>query len=62
MKRWKRSGLLWGAILYVLTMLFFPFMSGEKFSAVKLILGIPFWIMIGLSLSYLTKDRKKSSN
>ncbi|RZJ74011.1 MAG: hypothetical protein EOO45_09750 [Flavobacterium sp.] len=60
MKRWKRSGLLWGAILYILTMLLIPFMSGEKFSVSKLITGIPFWIVIGLSLSYLTKDRKRS--
>lgn len=58
-KNWVRPGLLWGGILYIITMIAFPMLDGEKLDTIKLIMGIPLWIVVGLTISYLLKDRKK---
>lgn len=57
MKNWVRQGLVWGGILYMITMIAFPVLDGEHLSTTKIILGIPLWIVVGLSIGYLFKDR-----
>lgn len=59
MKKWVKSGLLWGIILYIITMVLFPLIDGEKFKTSKLLLGIPLWIIVGLTMGYLFQKRKK---
>jgi len=59
MKKWVRSGLLWGLILYVITMVLVPLIDGEKFKTSKLLLGIPLWVIVGLTIGYLFKRKKK---
>lgn len=59
-KNWVRPGLLWGGILYIITMIAFPMLDGERLNTVKLIMGVPLWIVVGLTIGYLLKDRKKS--
>ena len=59
MKKWVRSGLLWGLILYVITMVLVPLIDGEKFKTSKLLLGIPLWVIVGLTMGYLFKWKKK---
>ncbi len=60
MKNWVRKGLVWGGILYMITMLGLPVLAGERLSTVKLITGIFLWIAVGLSIGYLFKDRIKT--
>lgn len=59
MKKWVKSGLLWSVGLYVITMVLFPLMDGEKFRISKLLLGIPLWIIVGLTMAYLFTKKKK---
>lgn len=56
---WVRSGLVWGGILYIITMIAFPMLDGERLDTIKIIMGIPLWIVVGLTIGYLLKDRKK---
>lgn len=58
MKKWVRSGLIWGGILYILTMMIFPLLDGERLSWFKIIMGIPLWIITGLIIGYLFKNKK----
>ena len=58
MKKWLRSGLVWGGILYVITMMAFPLLDGERLSMAKILIGIPFWIAIGMGIGYMLKNRK----
>jgi hypothetical protein len=58
MKKWVRSGLFWGGILYILTMIVFPLIDGERLSIAKILLGIPLWIIVGLVIGYLAKNKK----
>jgi hypothetical protein len=60
MKNWVRSGLVWGGVLYIITMIAFPMLDGERLNTTKIIMGIPLWIVVGLTIGYLLKDRKKS--
>ncbi|WP_294821686.1 hypothetical protein [uncultured Flavobacterium sp.] len=60
MKKWVRSGLIWGGLLYVITMILFPLIDHEKFDTVKLLLGIPLWIVVGLTIGYLFGNKKKA--
>jgi len=58
MKKWVRSGLVWGGILYVITMIIFPLIDHERFDTAKILLGIPLWIIVGLTIGYLFDKRK----
>ena len=62
MKKWVRSGLVWGGILYVITMILFPLIDHEKFDTTKILLGIPLWIVTGLTIGYLFDKKKKTTN
>ncbi|QEE51431.1 hypothetical protein FUA48_18210 [Flavobacterium alkalisoli] len=58
MKKWLRSGLVWGGVLYIIAMIIFPLIDGERLSYHKILLGIPFWIVIGLVIGYLFEKKK----
>ena len=58
MKKWVRSGLVWGGILYIITMILFPLFDHERFTLTKILLGIPLWIITGLILGYLLRKKK----
>lgn len=60
MKKWKKHGLIWAGILYTITMVVFPLLDGEGLKAVKLIAGIPLWIITGLIIVYLFYKNKKA--
>lgn len=59
MKDWLRSGLVWGGILYIFTIMLLPLMSGEKLSFFKIIMGIPLWIITGIAIGFIFKKKKK---
>jgi hypothetical protein len=61
MKKKLRAGLVWGSILYVITMIIFPLVDGERLSWFKLIFGIPLWMLIGSGIGYFFKKRKKTA-
>jgi hypothetical protein len=62
MKKWVRSGLVWGGVLYILTMVVFPLFDHERFTLTKILLGIPLWIVVGLIIGYLLKGNKKDKS
>jgi hypothetical protein len=59
MKKWVRSGLVWGGILYVISMVIFPMIDHERFDLEKLLMGIPLWIVVGLTIGYLFEKKGK---
>ncbi|NDI98283.1 hypothetical protein GWA97_04265 [Flavobacterium sp. LaA7.5] len=61
MKKQVWLGLLWGVLLYTATMVLFPLIDGEKFSFYKLLMGIPLWLVVGLSISYLFNKKGKTA-
>ncbi|AWH85277.1 hypothetical protein HYN59_09165 [Flavobacterium album] len=61
MKKWVRSGLILGGILYVVTMILFPLIDHERFNVTKILLGIPLWIVVGLTIGYLFDNKKKKA-
>ena len=60
MKKWIRSGLVWGGILYVITMVMFPMVDHESFDLEKLLLGLPLWALAGVAIGYLFETKQKS--
>lgn len=61
MKKWIRSGLICGGILYVIVMIVFPMIDHENFDIEKLLIGIPLWVLAGLCIGYLFEKKKKKS-
>lgn len=59
MKKWVKWGLLWGTIFYIITMILFPVIDGEKLNVTKMLFGIPLWVMTGLILGYMFANKKK---
>ena len=59
MKKWLRSGLVWGGLLYILTIIAFPLLDGERLTTHKILLGIPLWILVGMSIGFLFDKNKK---
>jgi len=59
MKKWVRSGLVWGGILYIITMILFPLIDGERLSYAKILWGILLWIIVGLAIGYLFLNKPK---
>jgi hypothetical protein len=57
MKKWVRSGLVWGGLLYIITIIALPMLSGEQLSYYKIIMGIPLWIAAGLAIGYLFEKK-----
>ncbi|AXG72765.1 hypothetical protein DVK85_00355 [Flavobacterium arcticum] len=52
-------GILWGLLLYIVTMIVFPLIDGEKLSYYKLLIGIPVWVVVGISIEYLFNKKNK---
>ncbi|GHT69115.1 hypothetical protein AGMMS50239_35380 [Bacteroidia bacterium] len=50
--KWIRSGLLWGAFMYLSTVIFFPLFNGEKITMSAIWIGIPLWVIGGLAFGY----------
>jgi choline-glycine betaine transporter len=59
MKKWVKWGLFWGTIMYVITIVLIPLLSGEGLLTRKLILGVPLWVVVGLILGRLFKNDEK---
>lgn len=53
MKTWIKTGLIWGACMYVGMVIVFPCLSRD-FSWFKALAGIPFWAVAGLIFGYIT--------
>lgn len=60
MKKWLRSGMVWACIGYIITMILLPLAGHEHFSPVKIILGIPLWIVVGMCLGFVLGNKKKT--
>lgn len=56
----RRAVIIWFLPLYLVTMVGFPLLDGEKFSILKLVLGIPLWLAVAWSIVYLRNDWKKT--
>lgn len=63
MKKWVRSGLLWGTALFLITMIAIPLIEGQKLSLIKIVAGLLLWLFTGYAIGYLflKKSEKKAS-
>lgn len=60
MKKWVWKGLLWAVLFYIVTIIIFPILEGESISAYKVVIGIPIWLVTGLSIgAFFNKETKK---
>lgn len=59
MKPWIKTGLIWGACMYIGMSLIFPYLSRD-FSWFKALIGIPFWAVFGLLFGYLTARKNNT--
>lgn len=54
-KNWLKSGLLWGLIMFLLMTFVFPLVVHEPISKMKILTGIPIWLLGGLIFGYTMK-------
>jgi hypothetical protein len=59
---WLRNGLLYGAGMFVLTIVLFPWYRNEVISWQAILIGLPFWAVVGVAFGlvarWLAKRRK----
>lgn len=60
MKKRLRSGMVWACIGYLVTMILLPIAGHEHLSLLKVILGIPLWIVVGMCLSFVLGNKNKT--
>lgn len=56
MKPWIKTGLIWGAFMYIAMSIVFPFIDGEL-DWIEVLIGIPFWAACGLIYGYIVRRR-----
>ena len=49
---WLRNGLLYGAAMFVLTILLLPWYRNEVISWQAILIGLPFWAVAGLAFGW----------
>lgn len=54
-KSWLILGLFFGLFMYVVMMIIFPLIEGEKITQQNLLIGIPIWLIAGLGWGYFMK-------
>jgi hypothetical protein len=61
---WVASGLSWGAFMFVLTSIIFPYFTGQEITFKTLVLGVVVWTIGGLGFGYIMKlyMNKKAKN
>lgn len=53
---WVTEGLSWGYFMFVAMDIVYPLLVGESYSAVKFLIGIVVWTLIGLLFGYVMKQ------
>ena len=54
-KGWIKTGLSWGAFMFVIMSIGFPFIDGQEITWKSLILGLVMWTIGGLAFGYIMK-------
>jgi hypothetical protein len=52
---WMKQGIFWGLFMYVFMILLFPLVDGEGLELRKALIGIPLWMIAGLTFGYTMK-------
>lgn len=54
-KNWLKIGLLWGLFMYLIMIFIFPLIQQEQITRLKILIGIPVWLLSGLGFGYIMK-------
>ncbi len=54
-KGWIKTGLSWGAFMFVIMSIGFPFIDGQEITWKSLLLGLVIWTIGGLAFGYIMK-------
>ncbi|AUC16039.1 hypothetical protein BTO06_13120 [Tenacibaculum sp. SZ-18] len=54
MKKWIKSGLVWGMIMFIIMTLMYPYFNDEEITTKKILIGFILWtiggVLFGLTL------------
>jgi hypothetical protein len=59
---WWKTGLGFGLSMFVGVDLLFPLLDGSGISGIKLLIGIPIWIVVGLAFGRIMKSMSRTAN
>ena len=54
-KNWLKMGLAWGLFMYLTMVFIFPFIMQEEITQKSMLIGIPIWLIGGLSFGFTMK-------
>ncbi|OYQ46334.1 hypothetical protein CHU92_01540 [Flavobacterium cyanobacteriorum] len=60
MKSWVKFGLVWGVFMFIMLNIVFPLLDGAQPELIKVLIGLPFWIIAGLIFGYVSRKRTKT--
>ena len=66
-KTWIKTGLSWGAVMFVVMTFVFPYFDGQEITRSGIVIGLIFWTIGGLMFGYtmkliMNKKNKKVGN
>ncbi|WP_272150092.1 hypothetical protein [Tenacibaculum aiptasiae] len=57
MKKWMKTGLIWGGIMFIMMNFIFPFFTKEPITTKKVLISLPIWILAGILFGLSQKKR-----
>lgn len=62
-KYWIKTGLTWGAIMFVIMQIAYPLINSEEITLKSIVIGVLLWSIGGLSFGYTMRriNRKDDS-
>lgn len=57
MKPWVKTGLIWGATVFILLAFVFPFFKNEEITQQHILMHFFSWLIGGLIFGYVTKKK-----
>ncbi|MFY7672618.1 hypothetical protein ACOSP6_16165 [Tenacibaculum sp. MEBiC06402] len=59
MKKWLKSGLIWGMIMFVIMTFIYPYFNNEEITLKKTLIGFVLWTIGGILFGRTLKNNYK---
>ena len=59
MKKWLKSGLIWGFIMFLIMTLIYPYFNDEEITTKKVVIGLVLWTIGGILFGRTLKNNYK---
>jgi uncharacterized BrkB/YihY/UPF0761 family membrane protein len=59
MKKWIKSGLIWGMLMFIIMTFIYPYFNDEEITTKKVLIGFVLWTIGGILFGFTLKRNYK---